>query len=102
MMLEWIRDETLPESVTEKMQAAANQCVESEGVSIPCAATVRLCGDEEIARINTAYRAVNKATDVLSFPTVRYPEVAASAMEIPMPLSAPRVVPFALSHSPST
>ena len=74
MMLEWIRDETLPESVTEKMQAAANQCVESEGVSIPCAATVRLCGDEEIARINTAYRAVNKATDVLSFPTVRYPE----------------------------
>ena len=73
MTLEWLRDEYLPDAVTEKMQEAADQCVQSEGISVPCAATVRLCGDDEIARINAACRGICKATDVLSFPTVSYP-----------------------------
>ena len=74
MTIEWIRKEALPDSVTEKMQAAAAQCLSSEGVSVPCAITVRLCDDEEIARLNAACRKIDASTDVLSFPTVRYPD----------------------------
>lgn len=73
MTLEWIQNETLSESVTSKMQIAADQCVIAEGVKVPCAATIRLCGDEEIAHINASTRGINSSTDVLSFPTILYP-----------------------------
>lgn len=73
MKIEWIMDECLPESVLNKMQAAADQCVRTEGIPFPCAVTVRLCGDEEIARINSLTRNISHSTDVLSFPSVEYP-----------------------------
>ena len=74
MKLEWIMNETLPGFIMEKMQSAADQCIRSEGVSVPCAITVRLCGDDEIARVNALTRKIDHSTDVLSFPTVSYPD----------------------------
>ena len=56
------------------MQTAADCALLSEGVMRPCAVSVRLCGDEAIHEINLTYREVDRATDVLSFPTVNYPE----------------------------
>ena len=56
------------------MQTAADCALLSEGVMRPCAVSVRLCGDEAIHDINLTYREVDRATDVLSFPTVNYPE----------------------------
>ena len=73
MKLEWIMKELLPDSVTSRMQAAADQCLISEGIKGSCAVTVRLCDDEEITRINAATRDINRSTDVLSFPSVSYP-----------------------------
>ena len=40
----------------------------------PCAVSVRLCDDEAIHEINREYRDTDRATDVLSFPTVNYPK----------------------------
>ena len=34
---------------------------------------IRLCGDEAIREINAAYRGIDRATDVLSFPLTAYP-----------------------------
>ena len=72
MKLEWITDIPLNDAVKEKMQAAADQCIRTEGISVPCAISVRLCDDDEIARINAFNRGINRSTDVLSFPTVSY------------------------------
>jgi len=74
MKLEWIMDEFLPETVRKKMQMAADQCMFSEGIRVSCAATVRLCGDDEIAELNARTRNINLSTDVLSYPTVSYPD----------------------------
>jgi probable rRNA maturation factor len=55
------------------MQAAADYALIAEGIRAACFACVRLCDDKAICEINTRERNVNHATDVLSFPTVRYP-----------------------------
>lgn len=41
----------------------------AEGVDFPCEVDVLVTGDEEIRRLNREARQVDKATDVLSFPT---------------------------------
>ena len=56
------------------MQSAADSALLCEGVEQECAVTVRLCDDDAIHEINRDYRGVDRATDVLSFPTVNYPE----------------------------
>ncbi len=43
-----------------------------EGISLPCAVSVSLVDDAEIRTINQQQRGIDKATDVLSFPTVNY------------------------------
>lgn len=55
------------------MQTAADCALLTEGVTRPCAVSLRICGDEAIHEINREYRGVDRATDVLSFPTVNYP-----------------------------
>ena len=52
---------------------AADCALWMEGVSRPCAVNIRICGDDAIHEINREYRGVDRATDVLSFPTVNYP-----------------------------
>lgn len=73
MKIEWIRDEELKDNILQKMEEAASACPPCEGITVPCSITVRLCSDEEIARINADCRNISRATDVLSFPTVLYP-----------------------------
>ena len=73
MKIEWIRNAELQDSILRKMEKAASACPFCEGITVPCAVTVRLCSDEEIAQINADCRNISRATDVLSFPTVLYP-----------------------------
>ena len=74
MTILWQLDTQPPDSWQTLMQRAADAAVKTEGVQRPCAVAIRLCGDEEIHQINREYRGVDRATDVLSFPTVNYPE----------------------------
>ena len=73
MKIEWIRDSELNDDILRKMEEAASACPSCEGINVPCSITVRLCNDDEIARINSECRNISRSTDVLSFPTVRYP-----------------------------
>ena len=52
------------------MQKAARECVRAEGLEVSVYAQLRVTGDEEIHRINLEYRGVDRATDVLSFPSI--------------------------------
>ena len=72
MIIEWIRDVPLPDNIQEKMQHAADRTVLCEGITVPCAVSVRLCSDETIRTLNAAHRGIDRSTDVLSFPTVSY------------------------------
>lgn len=60
--------------ILPRMQQAADLSTVCEGIGLPCAVSVCLCGDEKIAEINKTYRNIDRATDVLSFPSVSYPE----------------------------
>lgn len=73
MILLWELDTQVDPSLLSLMQAAADCALVMEGVQRECAVCVRLCGDEEIHAINKEHRGVDRATDVLSFPTVNYP-----------------------------
>ena len=75
MILEWSVDEGLDFDpvLVSQMQAAADYALIAEGIRAACFACVRLCDDKAICEINTRERNVNHATDVLSFPSVRFP-----------------------------
>ena len=74
MKLEWINHFPLDPEIMDGMKSSADMCIKSEGIPFQCAATVCLCGEDEIAEINNVHRGIASPTDVLSFPTVRYPE----------------------------
>ncbi len=73
MTILWQLDVPVEDAWLRLMQQAADTALEVEGVRRPCAVAIRLCDDEAIHAINRAYRDVDRATDVLSFPTVNYP-----------------------------
>ena len=73
MKLLWQIDTPVDPSLLSLMQAAADCALLTEGVNRPCAVSVRLCDDDAIHEINLVHRGVDRATDVLSFPTVNYP-----------------------------
>lgn len=73
MQLLWQIDTHIEPSMLTLMQTAADCALLTEGVTRPCAVSVRLCDDDAIHEINRDYRQVDRATDVLSFPTVNYP-----------------------------
>ena len=50
----------------------ADACMKIEGISGACFA-VRVVDDEAIQILNREMRSIDRSTDVLSFPTVRYP-----------------------------
>lgn len=73
MIIQWDIRVPLEESILHQLQLAADLAESVEQVSLPCSVSVCLCDDEYIAAINQQFRSVSKSTDVLSFPTVLYP-----------------------------
>ena len=73
MKLLWQMDTQVNPAWLSLMQTAADCALLTEGVKRPCAVSIRLCDDGAIHEINREYRGVDRATDVLSFPTVNYP-----------------------------
>ena len=73
MKLLWQIDTEVAPSWLSLMQTAADCALYTEGVTRECAVSIRLCDDEVIHEINREFRDVDRATDVLSFPTVNYP-----------------------------
>ena len=73
MKLLWQIDTQVDPRYLSLMQTAADCALWMEGVSRPCAVNIRICDDDAIHEINREYRGVDRATDVLSFPTVNYP-----------------------------
>ncbi len=73
MILLWQIDTEVKPSWLSLMQTAADCALLTEGVKRECAVCIRLCDDDAIHAINREYRDVDRATDVLSFPTVNYP-----------------------------
>ena len=74
MLIEWDVRNQIDPAIMERMQAAADLCLTCENVKLSCAVSVCLCDDETIAEINRQYRGIDRSTDVLSFPSVNYPE----------------------------
>ncbi len=73
MKLEWQIDTPVEPALLSLMQTAADRAAEVEGISLPCCASVRLCGEEDIRELNARFRDTDRATDVLSFPEVSWP-----------------------------
>ncbi len=74
MKLLWQIDVSVDTELTGLMQTAADCAVLTEGITRPCAVYVRICDDAAIHEINREHRGVDRATDVLSFPSVNYPK----------------------------
>ena len=70
MKLLWQIDTQVDPRYLSLMQTAADCALWMEGVARPCAVNIRICDDDAIHEINREYRGVDRATDVLSFPTV--------------------------------
>lgn len=76
MKLEWHMDCVSDFHFQSLMQLAADRAIEVEGISVPCYASIRLCDNNRIQQLNKAFRNIDRATDVLSFPAVTWPEGA--------------------------
>lgn len=72
MTIEWTIDSPVSSELFIFMQSAADAAQITEGLQLPCFISVRLCDDESIRKINKEYRNNDKATDVLSFPSVNW------------------------------
>ena len=73
MILDWDIEVAIEPSVISMMQIAADRCSEIEGIQEKSFVSLHLCDDETIRKYNATYRNTDRATDVLSFPTVCYP-----------------------------
>ena len=82
MKLIWQTDVAAPPELTSLMQTAADCAALTEGLTVPTAVQLRLTDDEGIRAVNRDYRGLDRATDVLSFPTVRYPQ-GRTARDVP-------------------
>ena len=50
------------------IKKAIRRALDAEGVDVPCQISVMLTDDEGIRAVNSEFRGVDRATDVLSFP----------------------------------
>ena len=80
MKIEWDIRYAVTEEIREQMIIAAQQAIESEGIPMECFVHVCLCDDKLIAEINEKYRNISSSTDVLSFPSVKYPPGRTAAL----------------------
>ena len=67
--LEFAWDVPKVEGTEEMLNQVARECIAAEGITLPVYAQIRITGDDEIREINREYRNVDRATDVLSFPS---------------------------------
>ncbi len=68
-ILDFVWDAAPMPEAEEMLEKTARACLRAEGIELPACAQVRVTGDEEIREINREYRGVDRATDVLSFPS---------------------------------
>lgn len=71
MIIEW--EQRISAQPTAPFALVAECCQATEGVTQPLGVHVVLTDDEDIHQINREYRGIDRATDVLSFPSVNYP-----------------------------
>lgn len=81
MKLEWILDIPVDPSLLSLMQTAADRAAIVEGIPFPCAASLRICSDETIKALNSEFRGIDSATDVLSFPSVSWPSNVTAGLQ---------------------
>ena len=67
--LEIAWDVPMPPDADRLLQKTAAACAEAEGIMLPVYAQMRVTDDEAIREINREYRNIDRATDVLSFPS---------------------------------
>lgn len=72
MRIEW--EQRVSAQTFAPLQLVAECCQHVEGVSQPLSVHVVLTDDADIRTVNAQYRGIDRSTDVLSFPTVNYPE----------------------------
>lgn len=72
MKIQW--EQHVPVAPGTPFALTADCCQAAEGIQLPLAVHLLITDDEEIHRINAEYRQVDRATDVLSFPSVNYPK----------------------------
>ena len=72
MRIEWILDEPVESSLLSLMRISAAETLRREGIDFPCCISARICSDETIRSLNASCRGIDRATDVLSFPSVRW------------------------------
>ena len=72
MIIEW--EQRISAQPTAPFALVAECCQAVEGVLQPLGVHVVLTNDEDIHQINAEYRGIDRATDVLSFPSVNYPK----------------------------
>ena len=62
-----------PAHAADLVRACAASAVRTEGIDVDAAVSLFVTDDDSIHETNRQYRGVDRATDVLSFPTVNYP-----------------------------
>ena len=67
--LDILWDVPMPEGADRLLKKTVSACAETEGITLPVYAQLRVTDDETIREINRDYRSVDRATDVLSFPS---------------------------------
>lgn len=70
-------DYAIPQALSDKMQAYIKKTLETEGIDVsvlPLEVSVTLVSPETIHELNAEYRDTDRATDVLSFPMLEFPE----------------------------
>ena len=72
MIIEW--EQRISAQPTAPFALVAECCQAAEGVNQPLGVHLILTDDEDIHQINAEYRGIDRATDVLSFPSVNYPK----------------------------
>lgn len=72
LKLEWIVDVPVSGEVYGLLQKAGDSALKTEGITVDCSATVKLCDDPAIHEINKQCRNIDSATDVLSFPAINW------------------------------
>ena len=65
-------DVTPPSGMEALLARVARHCLAAEGVTRPCCAYLLITDDETIHRVNREQRGVDRATDVLSFPSAPF------------------------------